>query len=127
MHAEKTVRPARGRCALSDAPWRATRSTRDARPRGSGTADVPPGDGRRRGAQRGRTGGWTYLHGLFANDAFRRAWLERVGAGAASSLQYEAVVDEALDAVADTLSAAVDLDALFGAARRPNVATGSTA
>ena len=39
----------------------------------------------------------------------------------------EAAVDEALHAVADTLSAAVDLDALFGAAGRPNVATCPTA
>ncbi len=31
------------------------------------------------------------------------------------------------EAVADTLSASVDLDALFGVARRPNVATGPTA
>ena len=69
----------------------------------------------------------TYLHGLFANDAYRRAWLGRIGAGTESSLQYEAAVDAALDAVADTLSAAVDLDALFGAARRPNVANGPTA
>ena len=68
----------------------------------------------------------TYLHGLFANDAFRRAWLERVRAGTASSLQYEAAVDAALEAVADTLSATVDLDALFGAARRPNAATART-
>ena len=65
----------------------------------------------------------TYLHGLFANDVYRRAWLERVAAGHASSLQYEAAVDAALDAVADTLSAAVDLNALFGAARRPNALT----
>ena len=64
----------------------------------------------------------TYLHGLFANDAYRRAWLERVAAGSASALQYEAVVDAALDEVADALGAALDLDALFGAARRPDVA-----
>jgi len=55
----------------------------------------------------------TYLHGLFANDAYRRAWLQRVGAGTDSSLQYEAAVDAALEAVADTLSATVDIDALF--------------
>ena len=61
--------------------------------------------------------------GLLANECYGRAWLERIGAGTASSLQYEA----ALDAVADTLSAAVDLDALFGAARRPSMATRPTA
>ena len=72
-------------------------------------------------------GGCGSPHGLFANDAYRRAWLERIGAGTESSLQYEAAVDAALDEVADTLSSAVDLDALFGAAGRPNVATGPTA
>ena len=61
----------------------------------------------------------TYLHGLFGNDAYRRAWLERVAAGSASSLQYEAAVEAALDEVADALDAALDLDALFEAARRP--------
>ena len=69
----------------------------------------------------------TYLHGLFANDAYRRAWLERVRDGTASSLRYEAAVNAALDEVADTLSAAVDLDALFGAAGRPSMATCPTA
>ena len=47
--------------------------------------------------------------------------------GGGQSARYEAAVDAALDAVADTLSSAVDLDALFGAAGRPNVATGPTA
>ena len=59
-------------------------------------------------------GGCGSPHGLFANDAYRRPWLERIGAGTESSLQYEAAVDAALDEVADTLSSAVDLDALFG-------------
>ena len=83
-------------------------------------ASLPP-------AGRPRGGGCGAPHGLFANDAYRRVWLERIGAGTALSVQYEAAVDEALHAVADTPSAAVDLDALFGAAGRPNVATGSTA
>ena len=52
---------------------------------------------------------------------------KRSACGTASALQYEAAVDAALDAVADTLSAAVDLDVLFGAARRPSMATGPTA
>ena len=61
--------------------------------------------------------------GLNTREMGDRGRLERVGAGTDSSLQYEAAVD----AVADTLSAAVDLDALFGAARRPNVITCPTA
>ena len=128
MHAEKTVRPARGRCALSDAPV-AGYEIHTGRSAGADLArpmfHLETGADGARSAD-GLVEG-TYLHGLFANDGYRRAWLERVGAGGASTLQYEAAVDAALDAVADTLSAAVDLDALFGAARRPNVATGSTA
>ena len=124
MHADKTVRPARGRCALSDAPVTGyeihtgqSHGGDLARPMfhlETGADGARSADGLVEG---------TYLHGLFANDAYRRAWLERVVADTASSLQYEAAVDAALDAVADTLSSAVDLDALFGAARRPNALT----
>ena len=128
MHAEKTVRPARGRCALSDAPV-AGYEIHTGRSRGADLArpmfHLETGADGARSAD-GLVEG-TYLHGLFANDAYRRAWLERIGAGTASSLQYEAAVDAALDAVADTLSAAVDLDALFGAARRASMATCPTA
>ena len=128
MPPEKTVRPARGRCALSDAPVTAyeihtgqSHGADLARPMfhlETGADGARSADGLVEG---------TYLHGLFANAAYRRAWLERVGEGAVSSLKYEAAVDAALDAVADTLSAAVDLDALFGAARRPNVTAGPIA
>ena len=128
MHGEKTVRPARGRCALSDAPVTGyeihtgqSHGADLARPMfhlETGADGARSVDGLVEG---------TYLHGLFANDAYRRAWLERVAKGTASALQYEAVVDAALDAVADTVSAAVELDALFGAARRPNVTTGPIA
>ena len=128
MHAEKTVRPARGRCALSDAPV-AGYEIHTGRSVGADLArpmfHLETGADGARSAD-GRVEG-TYLHGLFANDAYRRAWLERVRDGTASSLRYEAAVDAALNEVADTLSAAVDLDALFGAARRPSMATGPTA
>ena len=121
MHAEKTVRPARGRCALSDAPV-AGYEIHTGRSHGADLArpmfHLETGADGARSAD-GLVEG-TYLHGLFANDAYRRAWLERIGAGTASSLQYEAAVDAALDEVVDTLSSTVDLDALFGAARRPN-------
>ena len=118
MHSAKTVRPARGRCALSDAPVTGYKMHTG---RSAGADLARPMFHLETGAH-GADGlvEGTYLHGLFANDAYRRAWLERVGAGTDSSLQYEAAVD----AVADTLSAAVDLDALFEAARHPNVALG---
>ena len=120
MQEEKTVRPARGHCALSDAPVSGY-EIHTGSSHGAGLARplflLETGADGARSAD-GLVEG-TYLHGLFANDAYRRAWLERVAAGSASWLQYEAAVDAALDEVADALSAALDLDALFGAARRP--------
>ncbi len=70
-------------------------------------------------ADRGLVEG-TYLHGLFANDAYRRTWLEHIGAGTASSLQYEAAVDVALDAVASrtTTTSTRSRTAYAGAASR---------
>ncbi len=61
----------------------------------------------------------TYLHGVFASDAFRRAWLGRAGTDAAAMLCYEAAVESALDGLADGVEAAVDVDALLSLARRP--------
>ena len=56
----------------------------------------------------------TYLHGAFAADAFRAAWLERAGGEIDSNaFAYDAAVDRALDELADEVSAAVDIDALF--------------
>lgn len=63
----------------------------------------------------GRVAG-CYIHGLFANDALRRHWLERLG-GRASELVYEAHVEEALDELARHLAAHVDADALLRIAR----------
>ena len=58
----------------------------------------------------------TYVHGLFADDCQRRAWLERLG-GEASDLNYEAGVDATLDALAEHLEAHLDVDALLRIAR----------
>jgi adenosylcobyric acid synthase len=58
----------------------------------------------------------TYIHGLFADDSQRSAWLARLGA-AASGASYEAGVEEALDALARHLEAHLDLDALLRIAR----------
>jgi adenosylcobyric acid synthase len=56
-----------------------------------------------------------YVHGLFADDAQRAAWLASLGAR--SELAYESQVDETLDALAAHLAAHVDLDALLRLAR----------
>ena len=53
----------------------------------------------------------TYVHGLFASDSFRRAFLAE--AGIASSLAYEASVEAALDGLADHLERHVAIDRLL--------------
>jgi adenosylcobyric acid synthase len=74
-------------------------------------------DGRSDGAisADGRVAG-TYLHGFFADDAQRAAWLGRLGAPA-SSLAYEAMVDQTLDALAAHLEAHLDVEKLLSLAR----------
>ncbi|MEM1139587.1 MAG: cobyric acid synthase, partial [Pseudomonadota bacterium] len=62
----------------------------------------------------------TYFHGVFTNDGFRRAWLADAGAQTDPSLNYGAEVERALDALADGLEAAVDIDALLGLAKHPH-------
>ncbi|MGA8402458.1 MAG: cobyric acid synthase [Stellaceae bacterium] len=59
-----------------------------------------------------------YLHGLFASDDFRRAFLVGLG-GVASDFAYEATVENTLDALAEHLAAHIDLDAILAAARPP--------
>ncbi|MEO0882633.1 MAG: cobyric acid synthase [Pseudomonadota bacterium] len=59
----------------------------------------------------------TYLHGAFASDSFRRAWLERIGASADPAFNYGIAVERALDDLADGVEAAVDIDGLLGLAR----------
>ncbi|HHW34276.1 MAG TPA: cobyric acid synthase [Paracoccus solventivorans] len=58
----------------------------------------------------------SYLHGAFASDDFRRAFLSRLGA-APSSLDYDSGVEQALDALADHLEAHLDVDGLLALAR----------
>src|SRR5690606_837411 len=63
----------------------------------------------------GRTMG-SYLHGAFASDGFRRAFLSRLGA-APSRLDYDAEVEQALDALADHVEAHLDVGGLLALAR----------
>ena len=118
MAARKTVRPVSGRCALSgemvagyEIHCGRSRGPDCARPMLS-VDGVPDGarsaDGRVEGS---------YVHGLFAHDGFRRAWLERVRPGAASPLVYEAAVEAALDGLADGIEAAIDVGDLLATAR----------
>jgi adenosylcobyric acid synthase len=61
-----------------------------------------------------------YLHGLFAGDEFRRAFLARLGADAGTA-SYEATIETTLDGLADHLARHLDLDALCAAARPPRL------
>jgi adenosylcobyric acid synthase len=58
----------------------------------------------------------TYVHGLFADDRQRTAWLGRLGAGA-SMIAYDEMVETTLDRLAKHLSTFVDLDRLLSLAR----------
>ena len=54
-----------------------------------------------------------YLHGLFAGDAFRAAFLARLGGRASSGLAWEQRIDTTLDALAEHLESHLDLDAIL--------------
>jgi adenosylcobyric acid synthase len=84
-------------------------------------------DGRPDGAisADGRIAG-CYLHGLFASDAFRSAFLASLGA-APSDLAYEASIERTLDALAAHLAATVDLDRMLAIAQRGASATAASA
>jgi adenosylcobyric acid synthase len=83
-------------------------------------------DGRPDGAMSadGRVQG-TYVHGLFASDALRRAWLADFSVS--SSLAYEATVERAIDALADHLAAHLDVDAILAIARSRHSTSASAA
>ncbi len=67
-------------------------------------------------SENGRIAG-CHLHGLFAGDAFRRAFLARLGAAADPALDYAARVDATLDALAAHLEASLDIPRLLEIAR----------
>jgi adenosylcobyric acid synthase len=55
----------------------------------------------------------TYVHGLFADDRQRAAWLDR----GTTSLRYEEEVDRVLNALAEHLTRHIDLDRLLSLAK----------
>jgi adenosylcobyric acid synthase len=56
-----------------------------------------------------------YVHGLFADDRQRAAWLTALGT--TTGISYESTIERTLDALADHCEAHLDCDALLGAAR----------
>jgi adenosylcobyric acid synthase len=117
LSAEKRLEPVRGTTAdgvafsgyemhigVTDGPDRTRPFARlaDGTPEGAVSAD-------------GRICG-SYIHGLFADDRQRGAWLERFAAGA-PKISYETAVDRTLDALAAHLTAHLDLDRMLKLAR----------
>jgi len=58
----------------------------------------------------------SYLHGMFVDDGFRAAFLQRLGA-AASGHSYTATVETVLDELASHMEAHLDVDELIKIAR----------
>jgi len=81
-----------------DRPW----LTLDSKPEGARSAD-------------GRVFG-SYVHGVFAADDFRRAFLNRIRSGDLAGIGYERDVETALDGLAEHMAQHVDLDRLLAAA-----------
>jgi adenosylcobyric acid synthase len=58
----------------------------------------------------------TYLHGLFADDRQRGAWLGRLGSGKVA-IAHEQQIETTLDRLAEHLATFIDLDRLLTLAR----------
>jgi adenosylcobyric acid synthase len=63
----------------------------------------------------GRVSG-TYIHGLFADDRQRTAWLARLDAGA-PAVAFDALIEHTLDRLAAHVAVHVDLDRILSLAR----------
>jgi adenosylcobyric acid synthase len=58
----------------------------------------------------------TYIHGLFADDRQRAAWLARLGAGP-SALAYDVQIEDTLECLGAHIAAHVDLDRVLSLSR----------
>jgi len=58
----------------------------------------------------------TYIHGLFANDSQRSAWLKRFAPGGAA-IAYDTLIEETLDKLAAHLATHIDVDRLLTLSR----------
>ena len=57
-----------------------------------------------------------YVHGLFADDRQRAAWLDWIGAKG-SDLAYDQIVEETLEALAEHLEVNIDINGIIGLAK----------
>ncbi len=114
---EKTLRQVEGACLTNGAPFGGyemhvgeTKGPDCARP------FLRFADGQLDGAisADGRVAG-AYVHGLFADDRQRAAWLALLGA--TTAISYEATIERTLDRLADHCEAHLDCEALLAAAR----------
>jgi len=117
LTAKKTLSQVEGGCLMNGAPFRGyemhvgeTKGPDCARPLLRFANGEPDGAV----SESGRIAG-AYVHGLFADDRQRAAWLSSLGT--TSRVDYEATIERALDKLADHLEAHLDLDALLAAAR----------
>jgi adenosylcobyric acid synthase len=114
---EKTLREVRGECLMNAAPFQGYEMH-------IGQTEGPDcsrpllrfADGRLDGATSadGRVMG-AYVHGLFADDRQRAAWLALLGT--TIGISYEATLERTLDKLADHCEAHLDCEALLAAAR----------
>ena len=114
---EKTLERVEGECVVNAAPFAGYEMHVG---RTSGPDCLRPllrfSDGRTHGAVSGdgRVAG-AYVHGLFADDRQRAAWLASLGA--ASGLAYETTVERTLNSLAEHLEQHLDCDAMLKTAR----------
>ncbi|MBN2751225.1 MAG: cobyric acid synthase [Rhodospirillaceae bacterium] len=58
-----------------------------------------------------------YIHGIFASDGFRAAFLRHISSAERQATAYDQQVEAVLDKLADHMEAHVDIDAILAAAR----------
>ena len=117
---EKTLLEVAGACTRSGAPFRGYEMHVGRTAGADGArALLAFADGRSDGAVSadGLASG-CYVHGLFADDGQRAAWMQRIGAGAAA-LRYEHDYEATLDGLAAHLERHVDCDGILQIARAP--------